>query len=338
MINKHIVSIYSRLAAAAVFCVLIGVLTYAFLMGFYALNAHWVVPFIVSPTNDKILAMTEKLVESQATLNALVVDRDRLQGSLGDMQKTQTELQTLDAQFKNGITLQTKSNAKDEPELARLNHRKGNDNTETVLVLDKAVVVGNAIDRDLKAGLITKSDAATAQLALRQSLNAATDGNIAEVLLRQSVRAMNPHDVTNLDILAKEADLKNNLILVTMAVVSGEEQLTSDKSQITLLEQAVKTAQSSPYFLATKGNVHFAFVGYDGAEYVDIEKPIYSCYLGMILCHRVGTVTAIFNEEETAQNPLFHTTMRGFLIQMTLTEPEAAKNKILLIGYKPLLF
>jgi chaperonin cofactor prefoldin len=320
------------------FTVLVGVLAYAFTAGFYALNDHWVIPFIASPTNDKILSMTEKLVESQATLNALVVDRDRLETSLGDMRTTMTELRTLDKQFKTALVTVATNNAKEEPELSTLNTKKAQDNAQTTEVMRQAEALGNKIDADLKAGLITKGDAIQAQTTLRTALNAATDGNVAEMLLRQSVRSMNPTDVTNIDTLSKEADLKNNLVLVTMAVVSGEEQLATDKSQIVMLTDAIKLAQSSPNFLATKGNVHFAFVGYDGAEYVGLAKPVYSCYLGMVVCHRVGYVTAIFTEEETAQNPLFKTTMRGFLIQLNLTEPEAAKQKVLFIGHKPLLF
>jgi chaperonin cofactor prefoldin len=338
MLNKLIVKVYSKFAAAIIASVLVGVFSYIFLMGFYAMNDHWVIPFIVSPTNDKILSMTEKLVESQATLNALTVDRDRLETSLGDMRTTMTELRTLDKQFKTALVTVATNNAKEEPELSALNAKKVRDNTQTAEVMRQAEALGNKIDADLKAGLITKGDAIQAQTALRTALNAATDGNVAEMLLRQSVRSMNPTDVTNIDTLSKEADLKNNLVLVTMAVLSGEEQLATDKSQIALLTGAIKLAQSAPDFLATKGNVHFAFVGYDGAEYVGLKKPIYSCYLGMILCHRVGDVTAIFTEEETAQNPLFKTTMRGFLIQLNLTEPEAAKQKVLFIGHKPLLF
>ena len=337
-LHKYVTHIYRFTAVVTLYSVLVCVVSYAFVMGFYAMNDHWVIPFIASPTNDKILSMTEKLVESQQTLNALTIDRDRLETSLGDMRTTMTELRTLDKQFKTALVTVATNNAKEEPELSALNAKKVRDNTQTAEVMRQAEALGNKIDADLKAGLITKGDAIQAQTALRTALNAATDGNVAEMLLRQSVRSMNPTDVTNIDTLSKEADLKNNLVLVTMAVLSGEEQLATDKSQIALLTGAIKLAQSAPDFLATKGNVHFAFVGYDGAEYVGLKKPIYSCYLGMILCHRVGDVTAIFTEEETAQNPLFKTTMRGFLIQLNLTEPEAAKQKVLFIGHKPLLF
>jgi hypothetical protein len=336
MLRKYIVSAYSIVGTILLLSVLTGVLTYAFTMGFYAINAHWVVPFIVSPTNEKILSLTSQLISTQQSLNVLTVDRDRLEASLGDMRKARVELGALDRQFRTAIAIQTNGNAADAPDLSALNMRKSLDNAKTAEVLRQVSEVDNKIDAELKAGLITKSDAAMAKTTMRQSMNVATDGLISEVLLRESVRSKSPTYITSVDALSREAELKSNLAQLTIAITSGEEQHAADVKQITTLQAAIETEQGSPYFLATKGNVHFAFVGYSAATYAGVKKPVYSCLLGVMLCHRVGTVTAIFTDEERAVHPIFKTDMRGFLIQLDLTEPEAAKEKVLFLGHRPL--
>ena len=67
MIYKSVVTVYRVFAILTLYVVLIGVLAYAFVMGFYALNTSWAAPVILSPADDKSLDFTEKLVTRQTT-------------------------------------------------------------------------------------------------------------------------------------------------------------------------------------------------------------------------------------------------------------------------------
>lgn len=337
-LGKFILLAYRWAGMVVLYGVLFLIAGYTVVIGFYAANSSWVAPFIVNPTNDKILDLTAKLVGSQQTLNTLVVDRDRLNGSLGDMRQTKTILDTLDKDFRTAIALQKEGNTADAPDLSVLNERKRQDNTQTEQLLKETTEVEAKINKDLSAGLITKGDAAVALTQLRQSRNAYTDGQIGEVLLRDNVRSKAPTYTSTVDALAKEAELKSNIAQLAIGISSGQEQLATDISQIKGLSEAVAMAQNSPYFLATKSNVKFAFVPYDNQDGVAVNADVYGCWLSMVICHKVGVVKGIFHDEEKAAHPIFKTDMRGFLIQLDLTDSEAAKNKTLFIGHKPFRF
>jgi hypothetical protein len=336
-LRKFVLSAYKTLGIITLYGVLLGVVAYIGMTLFYAANSTWVAPFIITPTNEKILDMTEKLVESQQSLNALVVDRDRLQGSMGDMLKTKAELDILDKNFQDAIALQKISNKLDSPEITALNARKRADNAKTDRAIKEVIAVESKIDSDLRAGLITQSDAATAKVQLRMSQNTATDGKISEVLLRDVVRSKGPTYPTTADTLAKEAELKSTSVQLGIQIWSGQEQLKTDKTQIVELTRAIATAQGSPYFLATKGNVRFAFAEY-GTNHVYAGVPVYGCWLNMIICHKVGVVERVFSDEERATHPVFHTDIRGIILQLNLIDTEAAKDTVLFLGHAPLWF
>src|ERR1700675_359807 len=78
MLYKSVVTIYRIFAIVTLYAVLLGVLAYGFVMGFYALNTSWAAPVILSPSDDKGLDFTEKLVTSRQTLEDLNVDLKKL--------------------------------------------------------------------------------------------------------------------------------------------------------------------------------------------------------------------------------------------------------------------
>lgn len=336
--HKSVVKLYQFFAVLTLYSVLGCVMAYGFMMAFYAVNHTWVAPFIVTPTNDKILDMTARVVTSKQALSSLVVDRDRLEGSLGDFKATKAALDNLDRQFTNALSLQSNSNIVDHPELEALGQKKKSDNDKTQSMLTEIAEVEQRIDKDLLAGLITKGDAAMARTQLRQSRNAATDGLISEVLLRDEVRQKTPDYTSTVDALSKKAELEGSIVQLAIQIKSGEQQLSSDKLQIAELTNALDTAKDSPYFLATAGKVKFAFVPYDNRDSAREGVRVYDCYLNMVLCRTVGTIKRIFRDEERATHPVLKTDIRGFLVQLDLTDADAAKDKVLFVGRKPLLF
>jgi hypothetical protein len=333
--HKSVVRVYQWVAVLTLYGVLACVLSYGFTMAFYAVNTSWVAPFIVTPTNDKILELTARIVTSEQALSTLTLDRDRLEGSLGQLKVTKAALDTLAMQFQQAISMEKRGNSSDQPELSDLSLRKRVDNAQTGEMMKEITTVEQQIDKDLLAGLITQGDAAMVKTQLRQSRNSATDDLIGEVLLRGTVRQKQPELTSTVDNLAKEAELRGNIVLLDIQIRSGEEQLSSDKAQIAQLNGAVGTAKNSPYYLATQGKVKFAFVPYDNQGAVREGATVYDCYLNMIICRQVGAVTQIFKDEERATHPVFKSDVRGVLIQLGLTDADAAKDKVLFVGRKP---
>jgi hypothetical protein len=336
---KLVISLYRVFAITVLYAVLVGIFSYAFVMGFYALSNSWAAPLILSAVDEKSLDFREKLVTSQQTIEDLKVDSQKQESGIAEMKKHRRALLALEPQLKDAITRELAHNRSVGPRLATLDTEKQADNVKTQAVLAQLREVESNINKDLAAGLITKGDAAAQLSALNQSQNAYTDSKIAEVLLTDSILQKTTTGTDQLDVLEKQAELRSEAAQLTIAINLAEKQFQEDSRQIDRLRQAIVTAKQSPYYLNAAGGqtFYFAFVPYDNQASAVAAAPIYDCYFNMIVCRKVGTVSQIFPGEETAIHPIFKTNIRGFLIQMNLAYPDSAKSKTLFLGRKPLL-
>jgi ribosomal protein S20 len=337
---KLVISLYRVFAITTLYLVLGGILTYAFVMGFYAISNTWAAPLILSAVDEKSLDFRQKLVTSQQTIEDLKVDSQKLENGIAEMKGHRTALLALEPQLQEAIVRERTHNRSIGPQLAALDTQKQADNTKTQTVLKQLKEVESNINKDLAAGLITKGDAATQLSALNQAENAYTDSKIAEVLLTDSVLQKNTTGTDSLDVLEKQAELRSEAAQLDVAINVADKQLQEESRQIDRLREAIRTAKQSPYYLNAAGDktLYFAFVPYDNQASAAAGRPVYDCYLNMFACRKVGTVNQVFAGEETAIHPIFKTNIRGFLMQMNLDHPESAKSKTVFLGRKPLLF
>ena len=335
-----VITLYRIFAVTVLYLVLAGILAYAFVMGFYAVNSSWAAPVILSAADEKSLDFREKLVTSQQTIEDLKVDSQKLQDGLTEMKKHRGSLLELEPELQDAIARERVHNRSTGPALATLDQQKQADNVKTQKVLAQLKEVESNINKDLAAGLITKGDAATQLSALNQAQSAYTDSRIAEILLTDSVLDKTTTGTNSLDVLEKQAELRSEVAQLDVAINVSEKQLYEESRQIDRLRQAITTAKQSPYYLNAAGGqtLYFAFVPYDNQAYAAVGNSVYDCYLNMILCRKVGAVKRTFPEEQTAIHPIFKTQIRGFLIEMTLDRADSAKSKTVFLGRKPMLF
>ena len=335
---KSVVALYRIFAIVTLYAVLIGVLAYGFVMGFYAINTSWAAPVILSPSDDKSLDFTQKLVTSKQSLEDLNLDKKRLESSVAEMNGHRAALLALEPALKSAIGREATHNRASGPQLSQLDQQKQTDNLKTMGIMTQVQQVESAIDRDLAAGLITKGDAATQKAALNQAQSSLTDSRINELLLKDTVLEKTTSNTKSLDVLDKQAELRSEIAQLDIAINIAQKQIHEESQQIDRLKQALATAKQTPYYLSVSGGnrVYFAFVPYDNQKSVSVGAPIYDCYLNMIACRKVGTVKQIFASEEHAIHPIFRSDMRGFLMQMELDHPDSARSKTVFLNRKPL--
>jgi hypothetical protein len=340
MVYKSVVTLYRIVGILTLYLVLAGVIAYAFVMGFYAVSTSWAAPVILSPSDDKSLDFTQKIVTSRQTLQDLKVDQGRLQSSITEMELHRSALLKLEPQLHAAIAREQGQNRSSGPQLSQLDQQKQVDNLKTQDVIAQVKLVEASIDKDLAAGLITKGDAATQRAALNQAQTSFTDSKISEVLLKDSVLAKNTTGTSSLDVLDKLAELRSEIAQLDIAIGAAQGQTREESKQIDMLRKAITTAKQTPYFLSTDSGstVYFAFVPYDNQKSVAVGAPVYDCYLNMVACRKVGMVKQIFSGEEHAIHPIFRTDIRGFMVQMELDRPESAKSKTVFLNRKPLFF
>src|ERR1700734_274423 len=184
---KLVLMLYRVFAITVLYLVLIGILAYAWVMGFYAVNSSWAAPVILSAADEKSLDFREKLVTSQQTIEDLKVDTNKLNSGVAEMKKHRAALLALEPQLQTAIAREQTHNLTAGPELATLARQKLADNQKTQTVLARRNQGESNINKDLASGLITQGDAATQLAALNQAKGAYTDSKIAEVLLTDSV-------------------------------------------------------------------------------------------------------------------------------------------------------
>jgi hypothetical protein len=339
-IHKSVLTIYRIFAVVTLYGVLAGILTYAFIMAFYAVNTTWAAPVIISASDEKSLDYLAQLVTSQQTIEDIKVDAIHQQTTLAEMTRQRASLEALIPQIDSAVGRERKHDRLTGPQLAELDAQKQADNTKTQAVLAQLQQLESSINKDLAAGLITKSDATTQIAAINQSRDAYTDSRIAEVLLTDNILDKTTDGTKSLEVIEKQAELRSDIAQLDVTLAVAEKQLEEDNRQIDRLRAAITTAKQSPYYLNATGNsrLYFAFVPYDDQASATVGALIYDCYLNMVVCRKVGTVKQIFLGEQDIVHPLFKTQVRGFMIQMDLSHPASAQSKTVFLGRKPLLF
>jgi hypothetical protein len=339
-IHKSVLTVYRIFAVVTLYGVLLGILAYAFIMGFYAVNSTWAAPVIISASDEKSLDYLAQLVTSQQTIEDIKVDVIHQQTTLAEMTRQRAALQALAPEIETAIARERSHDQLTGPQLAVLDAQKQADNARTQTVLAQLQQLESSLNKDLASGLITKSDAASQIAAINQSRDAYTDSRIAEVLLTDSVLAKTTDGTMALEVVEKQAELRSDIAQLDVSLAVAEKQLEEDNRQIDRLRAAIATAKQSPYYLNASGNnrLNFAFVPYDNQASATVGAPIYDCYLDMVLCRKVGTVKQIFLGEQDIVHPIFKTQVRGFTIQMDLSHPASAQSKTVFLRRKPLLF
>jgi hypothetical protein len=337
---KLVITLYRIFAITMLYSVLAGILAYAFVMGFYAINSSWAAPVILSASDEKSLAFRAQLVTSQQTIEDVKVDAQKMQSGIAEMSKHRAALLALEPELNDAIARERVHDRATGPQLAALDSEKKADNSKTQSVLAQLKQVESDINKDLAAGLITKGDAATQLSTLNQAESSYTDSKIAEVLLTDNVLHKTTTGTDSLDVLEKQAELRSEAAQLDVAINVAQKELQEDNRQIDRLREAIATAKQSPYYLNASGGqtLYFAFVPYDNRASAVAGSAIYDCYLNMIVCRKVGEVKQIFTGEQEATHPIFKTQIRGFLMQMNLNHDESAKSRTVFLGRKPIFF
>ena len=101
-------------------------------------------------------------------------------------------------------------------------------------------------------------------------------------------------------------------------------------------DKLIKSLQATSYLRALGDHAQVAFVPYGNLHKVDKGDGLYGCRLGMIVCHKVGTVLEILPGEVQFKHPHRDAMMRGQMVELQLEDGEAATDDVLFVGGRPL--
>ncbi|HTB97985.1 MAG TPA: hypothetical protein VK716_13315 [Terracidiphilus sp.] len=337
-LSRFILLSYRMVAIAALYAVLVGVLGYVALLAFYTVSTSWIAPTTVVPSDLESLGVEDKIVASQNALANLALDVTREELSVGDFNSQRSSLLVLEPILARAIQRTRSQNHAIGDELDRLGTEKQANLAQTGEALRRNSILADRVQKDLAAGLITRTEAAQEEMQLNQMRNSLTDGKIDEVVLRGTVLDKQATAESDVDALAKQVELRSKVATLDMEIVLARKEMASDQSEIDEIKHAMNTVRGAPYFEPANRQIaiNLAFVPFANQGQIRNGAPVYDCYLNFVACRYVGSVAQVFPNEEKLQNPIFKTDMRGFLVQLDLNDPRAARSKTLFVGSKPL--
>src|SRR5690242_3148918 len=102
-LNKIAVGIYKLLGFGLLALILVGLLSYLSVQGFFLVNHRWLAPTIVSPTDERILQLNTRIAEQAAARDRLIADRNDLKARLDDAERTVVAQTAFQAHFEAAL-------------------------------------------------------------------------------------------------------------------------------------------------------------------------------------------------------------------------------------------
>jgi len=338
-INVSLFTLYKAFSVSSLYMVLLGVLGASVFMVYFGVSQTWVAPVILSDIDKDALDLKSKILTTESTVDDLKIDVTRLRKTIGEAQTHRASLVRLRPEIDDAIAKETRQNQVSEPQLVHLDMEKQSDNSQVQEALEKLREVEGTIDEELRAGLITKTDAIQVKTSFSKSYSDLTDSKIASVLLKDNILAKARDNSAYLDTLGKRVELESEINTLEITIATAQQQMVTETKQIKDLEEALASAKRTPYWEAMQnGNVHLALVPYRNSASAVPDAAVYDCYLFLVACRQVGVLGPSYSSEEHAPHPVFRFDVRGYLVQLKLIAPESAKSTFLFIGKKPFLF
>ncbi len=103
-------------------------------------------------------------------------------------------------------------------------------------------------------------------------------------------------------------------------------------------DEVINTLKNSTYIRALTDKAVVAQVPYGNLDNAKPGTTVYACDVGMVWCRQVGSVGTVLPGEVQFKNPKRDTLIRGQLVELQLTDGDAATDEVLFVGGEPLGF
>jgi len=331
----------TRLGALAVLCGIVSGAAYGGYSIYACVRDAFVVPTILSPTSDVVVATKLKLGELRVERVRAVAEMESLDADLAGSEKALVRLR--DLSHTTGDAVQYTS---------AVNSRKTLEGTAELTALNQQRELLNSMlktqqetltqaKKDLAVGLISQADVERAQQVVNQTQLALLDNS------RDQARGQSALNEANLSqaALSRESAPKSpelmhrqeQIIHVDLEMTRMEAERRAKTSQrdalterIAQIDEMVQEIEERPLFQAVDKDLELAFVPYTQLAGVTPGAEVYSCVWGLFWCQKVGFVAELVPGEVVQADPWGSST-RGEYAVLDLSDHEAARAKTLRI-------
>ncbi len=357
--NKAIVSAYKLIGFMVLAVLLLGLLSFIGMNGFFFVSRSWVAPTVVSPSDDRVLVLSGQLALQRSAHEKLAVEQADLQAKREAAERVIAAEEAYQVAFRQTLLSELairkvqlgrfsalrKEYASRQKEIHRANEEYSKSARERLDELKQAHLVDS--DGYLRAGhemaQLSRStlELAEADTTLQNRLGELKrDVEALEAMSLETAQggaaAVPGHAVSlSYEVLRMKQEYSRSISELARARgdrAVAEQGLAANSKELEECDRILKGLKSSPYRGASEGRLTVAFVPYDNASSVVPGHPVYGCRLGFVWCRRVGRFGEVLEGEVSARHPLFSQNERGLLVRIELDEATSAESRVLFAG------
>jgi hypothetical protein len=336
---KLIVSTYRLLGFSILSLIVFVLVAYIANTLFYYMNHTWMAPVAVSPSDEKVVTARNALLAAQD-------QRDRTAAELAQTERVIAADKAFQGEFAKAIKGDRDDRAAALGRLKELavsaaatrNQIRSTNETYAKQHQDQ-------LAKEYEAGLIDRNAAMNGKYQVAQIAGAnlslaerQADYEVRAAELSAQARALDAiasgksANGLTYDVLKIKRDFETSRLELAKAL-SDREVL---KASLARQDQTIADLKQGAWLRALHDKATVALVPYKNIENVKPGTPIYACRAGFLVCRQVGSVLEVLRGEITFKHPHRDQMLRGQMVELRLTDPEAAIEDTMFVGSRPL--
>ena len=339
--SKHVVTAYRMLGFAILTIIVVVLIGYITTTAFFYMSNSWIVPTALAPTDEKIVSLQAQLAERQN-------QRDQTAMALDQSERAIVVQQAFQGEFAKAIKSDLEGRKAALERMHQLAAAAASTRSQ-IKSSNNAYMTESQrrMKEEYKAGLIDRN----AMLSGKFQMAQITSSNLS--LVERQSEYENRAAELEAQTRSLEALLANTTVNGAMSYdvlkIKQEYQAsrletqkaieTRDTLKIALEreDKLVASLQQSSYLRAMADGGQVAFVPYGNLKDVKKGNSLYGCRLGMVFCHKVGTVLDVLPGEVLFKHPNRDKQLRGQMLELKLEDGADATDDVLFVGGRPLL-
>jgi hypothetical protein len=301
---------------------------------------------VLSPTQEKVLSYQPQISNIELKYNKQKAELEnallRREATLDQL----VQLTTLGTSISSISKAESSKASQLNRKLASLLKLKTDNLARTDTIIEESKKLLSIVDQELKANIITEDQAAQRKLSIQAAVNSSSEAAHSMLQIEEQIANYrdlisslqgNPRAIASLGVINTSAEIERSRLDLRVQLDVLDREVKVLKQAVDSDGRILEIARTSPYYKALFKPVTLAFVPYENLKYAFKGTPVYFCLISIIICERVGTVSARYPAEEFARHPIFRTDMRGNLIEIDFIEEKYSKESVVFLNGKPFI-
>lgn len=357
-INSIVVSAYKFMGSVLLALIMLGLISFLTVQGFFMVSRSWVTPTVVSPTDPQILTLNTQVAAQTSARDHVLAERREVENRLADAERIIAAERAFQQRFLVALRGEKASKDKVSRRLQEL-RREYAAAREEILQSNRAFSGLTRVRTDALYGarLLAQEEKLTinhhlAQLAQSNLSLAQTSVDLETRLesLQREIAGLSAvqnglgkdktPDGMTADVLLLEREYTHSVLEQARAEAtrqSLEQDLAALDDVARRYETLIASLRASPYLRAIEKDLTVAFVPYENLKNAEHGTPLYACAAKLFWCREVGVIGRTLEGEVSLKHPIRQYMLRGVMVEIQLTDEPAAREDLLHLSGPPML-